>query len=77
LLKHAGFCSGVTKSRRNSLARSHPAGDRVLTLGPLVHNEAVALHLAGIMSLQLKIRAGGGGYLVDPHAMEVSPAIMG
>ncbi|MGB4643172.1 MAG: bifunctional 4-hydroxy-3-methylbut-2-enyl diphosphate reductase/30S ribosomal protein S1 [Dethiobacteria bacterium] len=75
LAEHAGFCSGVKKAVETALQESS-RGDRVLTLGPLVHNEAVALHLArhNVIAVENPEQAAEGILLIRTHG--VSPAIM-
>ena len=75
LAEHAGFCSGVKEAVERALQESARCG-RVSTLGPLVHNEAVAAYLArhNIVSVSDPEEAEEGVLLIRTHG--VPPGVL-
>ncbi len=75
LAEYAGFCSGVKEAVERALQESARCG-RVSTLGPLVHNEAVAAYLAqhNIAAVSEPEEAGEGLLLIRTHG--VPPAVL-
>lgn len=70
LAEHAGFCSGVKEAVERALLESARSG-RVFTLGPLVHNEAVAACLArhNVHSVDKPEEAAGAVLLIRTHGV--------
>ncbi|NLA11790.1 MAG: bifunctional 4-hydroxy-3-methylbut-2-enyl diphosphate reductase/30S ribosomal protein S1, partial [Firmicutes bacterium] len=75
LAEYAGFCSGVRQAVERALQESS-RGARVSTLGSLVHNEAVAEHLArhGVAAVESPGEAAEGILLIRTHG--VAPAVL-
>ena len=70
LAEHAGFCTGVKGAFDRALQES-ARGGRVFTLGPLVHNEAVAAYLArhDVHSVDKAEEAAPGLLLIRTHGV--------
>lgn len=75
LAEYAGFCSGVKQAVEAALEESS-CGVKVATLGPLVHNEAVAAYLArhGVAMVEDPAEAAEGTLLIRAHG--VAPAVL-
>ena len=75
LAEYAGFCSGV-KAAVEAALRESSLSDKVWTLGPLVHNEAVADYLGrhNICAVDKLEEATEGTLLIRTHG--VAPAVL-
>lgn len=75
LAKHAGFCFGVKRAVNRALALAEQ-GERVVTLGDLIHNKQFVAHLAqnGIRSVEEICEAEQAGCKVLIRSHGVPPA---